>query len=170
MKNKMGKAVSLLFASAVLTGCATIMGNSAPETLNVRSTPDQATIFISDEAGTKIYEGKTPTTLPLEKKRGYFSGKKYTVNIKKEGFSEHTVSVDTKVNGWYVAGNLVFGGLIGWLIVDPATGAMWTLDKNEVDVALEAPKQGAAIEPRTRIVLLDDVPSSLRGKMVKVPQ
>lgn len=170
MKNKMCKSIPVLFALTVLAGCATIMGNSAPETLNVRSTPDQATIVISDETGTKIFEGKTPTSLPLEKKRGYFGGKKYTINIKKEGFTEHNVTVDTKVNGWYVAGNLVFGGVIGWLIVDPATGAMWTLEKNEVNVALEAPKQGGIIERKARIVLLEDVPLSLRDKMVKVSQ
>src|SRR5687768_15039260 len=168
---KMWKAIPVLFASTVLAGCATIMGNSAHETLNVRSAPDQATIVILDESGTKIFEGKTPTSLPLEKKKGYFSGKKYSVNIKKEGFAEQNVTVDTKVNGWYVAGNLLFGGVIGWLIVDPATGAMWTLDKNEINVTLEAPKQGGVAEPgKTRIVLLEDVPASLRSKMIKVPQ
>lgn len=171
MKNKMWKVISVLSASTLFAGCATIMGNSAPETLNVRSAPDQATVVILDEGGTKIFEGKTPTTLPLEKKRGYFSGKKYTVNLKKEGFGEHTVTVDTKVNGWYVAGNLVFGGLIGWLIVDPATGAMWTLDKNEVSVTLQGPKRSAIDQSdKPRIMLLEDVPLSLRDKMVKVSQ
>lgn len=171
MNNKMWKALSVLCASTVLAGCATIMGNSAHETLNVRSAPDQATVVILDESGTKIFEGKTPTSLPVEKKKGYFSGKKYSVNIKKEGFAEQNITVDTKVNGWYVAGNLLFGGFIGWLIVDPATGAMWTLDTNEISVTLEAPKQGRTVEPNgNRIVLLEDVPLSLRGKMVKVSQ
>jgi hypothetical protein len=147
------------------------MGNSAHETLNVRSAPDQATIVILDESGTKIFEGKTPTSLPLEKKKGYFSGKKYSVNIKKEGFSEQNITVDTKVNGWYVAGNLIFGGFIGWLIVDPATGAMWTLDTNAINVTLESPKQGRTGETNgIRIVMLEDVPSSLRGKMHKIAQ
>ncbi|SOD42032.1 hypothetical protein [Nitrosovibrio sp. Nv4] len=167
---KMWKAIPVLFASTVLAGCATIMGNSAHETLNVRSAPDQATIVILDESGTKIFEGKTPTSLPLEKKKGYFSGKKYSVNIKKEGFAEQNITVDTKVNGWYVAGNLVFGGVIGWLIVDPATGAMWKLDTNEIDVTLQAPRQGRTVENTTRIVLLEDVPPSLRSKMVRVSQ
>lgn len=71
----------VLLASTVLIGCATIMGKSAPETLNIRSTPEQARVVIADESGTKIFEGKTPTSLPLEKKKGYFSGKKYTVKI-----------------------------------------------------------------------------------------
>jgi hypothetical protein len=170
MKNKIWKTTAVFCASAVLAGCATIMGQSAPEALNVRSTPDQANIVITDEAGTKIFEGKTPTSLPLEKKKGYFSGKKYSVNIKKDGHGEQTIAIDTKVNGWYVA-NILFGGLIGLLIVDPATGAMWTLDTKEVDVTLEAIKQGGATEPSNlRIVLLKDIPASLRAKMVPIAQ
>lgn len=171
MKSKVWLAMLFLFASTVLAGCATIMGKSAAEALNVRSAPDQANVVITDESGTKIFEGKTPTSLPLEKKKGFFSGKKYAVTIKKEGFAEQTVIVDTKVNGWYIGGNLLFGGILGWLIIDPATGAMWKLDTNEINVTLDASKQGAIIGTnKARIVLLEDVPLSLRGKMVRISQ
>ena len=169
MRNKIWTVLMILFASTVLAGCATIMGKSAAEALNVRSAPDQASVVITDESGTKIFEGKTPTSLPLEKKKGFFSGKKYAVTIKKEGFAEQTVIVDTKVNGWYIGGNILFGGILGWLIIDPATGAMWKLDTNEINVTLDTPKKGSMMEPnKARIVLLDDVPLSLRSKMVKV--
>lgn len=58
-----------------------------------------------------------------------------------------------------------------FLLVDPATGAMWTLDTNEINVTLVSSKQGAIIDPnKTVIVLLQDVPLSLRDKMVKVSQ
>jgi len=147
------------------------MGKGGPETLNIHSSPDQASVVITDETETKIFEGKTPIALPLEKKKGYFSGKKYTVKIAKTGYAEQTITVDTRANGWYIGGNIIFGGLIGWLIVDPATGAMWTLDTNEVNVTLEASKHGAIMEPnKASIVLLQDVPLSLRDKMVKVSQ
>lgn len=76
--------------------------------------------------------------------------------------------MDTKVNGWYIGGNLLFGGVIGWLIVDPATGAMWKLDTNEINVTLNEVKQNGAAINGTSIVLLDDVPMSLRSKMVRV--
>ena len=36
------------------------------------------------------------------------------------------LSMSARLNAWYW-GNILFGGLIGWLIVDPATGAMWKL-------------------------------------------
>ena len=164
----MRKAMLILVTSVVLTGCATIMGQSAPETLNVRSTPDQAQVIITDEGGIKIFEGKTPTSLPLEKKKGFFSGKKYEVRIAKEGYSDHRVTVDTKVGGWYI-GNLLFGGVIGLLIVDPATGAMWSLNTNEVNVTFDALKKSGLDNPGgAGIVLLQDVPLALRDKMEKI--
>ncbi|WON74050.1 hypothetical protein [Nitrosospira sp. Is2] len=170
MNNTVLKTITIFIASTVLAGCATIMGQSAPEALNVRSAPDQANIVIIDETGTKIFEGKTPTSLPLEKKKAFFSGKKYTVTINKDGHAERAVTVDTKVNGWYVA-NILFGGVIGLLIVDPATGAMWTLETKEINVTLEASKQSAVTEPdKVRVVLLKDVPLSFRDKMVLVSQ
>ena len=51
------------------------MGKSSLETLNVRSTPEQAELLIMDESGTKIFEGKTPTSLPLEKRKAPFAAK-----------------------------------------------------------------------------------------------
>jgi hypothetical protein len=152
-----------------LLSCASIIGKGGPETLNVRSAPDQADVTILDEAGTKIFTGKTPTTVSLEKKRSYFHGKKYSVRISKEGFADQQVTVDTNVNAWYVAGNIVFGGLIGWLIVDPLTGAMWSLDTKELNISLEQAKQGSRSESiNMGVMLLEDVPPALRYKMVKL--
>lgn len=169
VKNLFYSSITLI-ASIFLIGCATIMGKSASETLNIRSTPDQARITITDETGIKIFEGNTPTSLPLEKKKGYFSGKKYDVKIQKEGYEEQCVTIDTKVGGWYF-GNLLFGGLIGLLIIDPATGAMWTLNTNEIDIAFNALKQGSILESeKVKIVLLQDIPSSLHEKLIPVSQ
>lgn len=164
----MYKSLTASIALTTLAGCATIMGKSAPETLNVRSTPDQAQIIITDESGAKIFEGKTPTSLPLEKKKGYFTGKKYDIRISKEGYDEQSVTVNTKVGGWYI-GNLLFGGIIGLLVVDPATGAMWTLDTNEINVAFNPLKEGSMNNSnRANLVLLQDIPVSLRNKMKRV--
>lgn len=168
MKSRYIRIFSCLLILPMLISCATIMGKGGPETLALRSNPDQAAIVITDEGGAKIFEGKTPTTVSLEKKKGYFSGKKYTVKISKDGYAVQTVTVDTKANGWYVGGNILFGGIIGWLIVDPATGAMWTLDTNELNVTLEASKKASLTESQISVVLLDDVPISLRSQMVKV--
>ena len=81
------------------------------------------------------------------KRKAISAVKKYTVKISKEGYAVQTVTVDTKANGWYIGGNILLGGLIGWLIVDPATGAMRTLDTKEINATLAASKQGTIIEP-----------------------
>ena len=33
------------------------------------------------------------------------------------------------MDGWYI-GHILFGGLIGFLIIDPATGSMWKLNES----------------------------------------
>jgi hypothetical protein len=160
-----------LFISVVLfliNGCATIFGWGKAEVVNIRSNPDNATITVNDEGGTKIFEGQTPTNIPLEKKKGYFSGKTYSITISKDGYTDKTIMVDTKANGWYIGGNIIFGGLIGWLIVDPATGAMWTFDTNDINVDLVSSDKGSMLENNSKVVLLKDVPIELRDKLVRI--
>lgn len=156
----------------ILSGCATIMGQSAAETLNVRSIPDQANVEIFDESGIKVFEGKTPTSLPLEKKRAYFRGKKYSVVIKKEGHIEQTITVDTRLNGWYIGGNLVFGGLLGYLIIDPLTGAMYTLETSAIQVTLasspDLSHQNKSTNENITVMLYEQVPVHLREKMQRI--
>ncbi len=180
-----------------LSGCATIFGKANPEAVNIKSTPDLADVCVTDEAGAKIFVGTTPTVVSLEKKRGYFGGKTYKVKISKQDFTDQIITVDTQPGGWYIFGNFVFGGLIGWLIVDPLTGAMWTLDNTDINVNLEqqnlpAPiitppssptvptppltpelkpqKSSMIVKPGINAVLLQDVPENLRSKMVRVIQ
>jgi hypothetical protein len=172
MKRNVCKAMLILFVLTLLISCATIIGKSSPENLDVRSIPEKATVVITDEKGTKILEGVTPTMASLEKK-GFFRGKKYTIKISKQGFADQVVTVYTKINGWYILGNFVFGPLapIAWLIVDPVTGAMWSLDTNEVVVTLESSQQSKLTQSfQLGILLSKDVPQPLRDKMVKIYQ
>ena len=74
-KQLLFNVVACFVIASFLVSCATIMGKGGPETLNLRSAPDQASVVIIDETGTKMFEGKTPTNVSLEKKKGYFSGK-----------------------------------------------------------------------------------------------
>lgn len=159
-----------LFASLIVGcfGCASIVSKS-DWPVYVKSTPDQADVTITDvKEGKKIFTGKTPTTCTLSSKSGYFSGKEYTVDITKEGFESKTLQITSPLNGWYV-GNLVFGGLIGILIVDPLTGSMWTLSPREMDVTLTKKIAQAPSDQVARPVMdIKDVPSNVRDKMIPV--
>lgn len=173
MKKSRMKSITVfiifVFLSNFIISCATIIGKGGHENLNIKSTPEQAAVVITDEAGVKVFEGKTPTITPLLKKRGFFRGKTYNVTISMAGFNDQKFTVDTKLGGWYIFGNLLFGGLIGYLIVDPATGAMWTLNNNELNANLNSINQGEIKDQNSSgIILLKDVPLAFRDKMVRV--
>jgi hypothetical protein len=63
--------------------------------------------------------------------KGFFTSATYTFTFEKEGYEPTIVTRSAKFNGWYI-GNLVFGGPIGFLIVDPITGAMWRFNSSEI--------------------------------------
>ena len=76
--------------------------------------------------------------------------------------------MSSRINGWYV-GNIVFGGFIGWLIVDPLTGAMWTLDTEHVSGTFaERVVMDETSSPQLRIVSIDSIPESERSRMIRV--
>ncbi|MEW6572004.1 MAG: PEGA domain-containing protein [Nitrospirota bacterium] len=158
----------MIIAFFILASCASIVSKSSRE-VTIRSSPEQADVIITDEKGMKIHQAKTPCTITLATGGGYFQGKQYTVRVSKEGFDEQTVVIGKSLNPWYL-GNVIFGGLIGILIVDPATGCMWKLDTDQVNVSL-SPKKTLKLDKdylNLTIVLLEDVPDHLRAKMVRI--
>ena len=152
------------------TACATIVGQPT-QMVPISSTPSDAAITIVDEAGTEVFKGTTPTTVTLQKSTGKYWGKKsFTVNIAKAGFQPQAIPVTASANGWYIAGNFFFGGLIGWFIVDPLNGNMYTLSPDAVAASLNATTahNNSATDGSISIVLLQDVPGALRSQMVQV--
>jgi hypothetical protein len=113
---------ALLLAS---TGCASIVSHSTWP-VSVTATPADAEVEIVNESGTVVHKAKAPFTVELKSGRDYFDGEKYTLKATAPGYADGSMILDTKVNGWYW-GNIIFAGLIGFLIVDPLTGAMYTL-------------------------------------------
>lgn len=145
-------------------GCASIISKSEYP-VSISSRPQGAEITIVNRLGTTIFSGKTPTTVTLKAGAGYFKGENYTVTFKKEGYTPYRAQISRGVDGWYIGGNFFFGGLIGWLIVDPATGAMWTLE--DLYVILD-PQTASLQKEGLHIVTLDNVPDHVRTKMVKL--
>lgn len=124
--------ISLLFS---LSGCASIV-SGGPKILPIMSEPDNADIEIFNlRSEENILKAKTPFTASLEKDAGFFQNAKYRIRINKPGYMPRETIIESGVNGWYF-GNVVFGGLIGLLIVDPATGAMWKISEDNVKLKL----------------------------------
>ena len=118
---------------ALVTGCSSIVSKSE-YSVAVNSTPDGANFTITNRAGQKVHSGVTPSSITLKSSAGYFKGETYTIALNKEG-AQKTYTLNSTVDGWYW-GNILFGGVIGMLIVDPATGAMYNLP-DRVDISLD---------------------------------
>lgn len=112
-----------LLVCAFLIGCGTIIHGGGQD-VSVTSDPSGATVEID---GTEV--GDTPVTRSLDR------GSQHTVAISMDGFQTEQVTIQKSVDGW-VAGNIVFGGLIG-LAVDAATGGMYKLSPTQVQQTLD---------------------------------
>jgi hypothetical protein len=128
----------MLAAVVMSSGCASIVSKSNWP-VNLNSTPSGASVTIKDKKGIEVAKVVTPSTVYLKSGAGYFKPAYYTFLFEKEGYTSSTVDAKATFNGWYV-GNLVFGGLIGILIVDPLTGAMWTMQERVTTNLLDDPK------------------------------
>jgi len=122
--------VLITFLASSLFGCASIVSKSNWP-VNVQSNPSGAKCVVAKESGTQLHSGETPMTVTLDSSSGFFSSAKYIVTCNKDGYQPSISQLSAGMNGWYF-GNIIFGGLIGLLIVDPATGAMWKLDESHI--------------------------------------
>ena len=116
-------------ATSILTlglcGCASIVSHSTwPVTFDTN--PQGAEVTISNAKGEALQRGQSPYTITLKSGRGFFVPAHYYIEAKMNGCTTVKQRVNAHFNGWYV-GNLVFGSVIGLLIVDPATGAMYRM-------------------------------------------
>lgn len=150
-----------LIGALLVAGCASLVG-SDKQKLRVDSTPPDAQILIIDQSGRTVYRGRTPDTVALQKSDDrYWGGKQFTVAISKRGYLTQRVQVDTHPNALYLGGNWLFGGLIGWLLIDPASGRMSQLSTDGIEVALQAlPGEATAMPVETPAVLTVEIPAS----------
>lgn len=163
---KMLKMTAAIATLSLMTGCATIVGDKE-QGITINSSPSNANVLITDERSMEVHSGNTPTTVQLRKSDGsYFGGKTYTVEIAKDGYESRTMMINSSPNGWYIGGNLIFGGLIGWLIVDPLTGAMYNLTPDTLNASLgESVATTTDGDSEITLVLIEDVPTHMLDEM-----
>ena len=127
-------AVATLSALSVLSGCATIV-HGGPRAISVASAPAGAKVSVFDRSNTLVMTNTTPFVAQLPTKFGYFKSQNYRLVFEMPEHTTAEVNLTSSVSGWYFA-NLVFGGAIGMLIVDPLTGAMFNLSPEKIDQSL----------------------------------
>ena len=165
MKRMRRNVVTFIVLTLVLilvSACASIV-NGSTQKIAISSQPAGATIRIYDQTDSEIWDSTTPNSTELKRGNGFFTGNKYRIEISKEGYQTEVVELKSQLNGWYIGGNFLFGGLIGWLIVDPMTGAMWALSPGDVDVRMSEASIGI-VNPANKglfVVLKEDVNPTL---------
>jgi len=124
---KMAKVMGTAALTALISlgGCASIVSDSKPK-VGVFASPKITTFTIADSTGRVVSKGTTPSQVILETSRGYFKRESYTITFHREGYADDVQKLRPSVSGWYWW-NILLGGAIGMLIVDPLTGAMYTL-------------------------------------------
>lgn len=163
---KMKKVLSIILATSLLglAACSSIFSKS-DYPVSINSSPDGATFSITNRAGQKVHSGTTPNTITLNSSAGFFKGETYTVILNKPGFTSKTYTINSSVDGWYF-GNILLGGVIGMLIVDPATGAMFNLPEH-VQVSLDA--QSTSITPNQLILgSIESLNDEQRAKLIRI--
>ena len=164
-------ASAVLFA---LTGCASIF-NGTTQAVTIKSTPEASNFAVTTRAGEKIHAGTTPATLTLKRGYGYFKSEIYTVLLTKEGYANKELTIVGTMSGWYI-GNILLGGLIGMLAVDPVTGAMYTFPETvsatlEPTAAKTSSSSPAAAEATLTIVSTESLtPEQKRAARLVVAQ
>lgn len=156
-------ALIVVAGAVVLAGCASIVSKSEYP-VAVTSNPTGADFTVKRANGLPIASGVTPATITLAASDGYFKPAKYTVEFRRKGVAQ-SVPLTAKVDGWYF-GNILFGGLIGLLIVDPATGAMWRLNDTVVATYQQTADAGTAGRRGLQIVDVNSLPMKYRGQLL----
>lgn len=126
---------TMLCCAILFSNCASILtSTSYPVVIN--SEPNGAKVTIVNKKGEEVYSGKTPVSAKLKASNKYMSGERYTVTISKPGYGDEVSYIESKMEELYW-GNILFGGLVGMLVIDPLTGAMFKIDTKSINVTLD---------------------------------
>ena len=118
----------------LIVGCATII-HGTRQNIAVSSVPSGAKVIVKG-----VYMGTTPAVIKLKRNESNI-----TLRFEKEGYEPVEVALNRSVDGW-IAGNIIFGGLIG-LAIDFISGGAYKLSPSEVNAVLaELKKQGMNLQ------------------------
>lgn len=155
-----------LLTSMIFSSCATVVSKSRYP-VSINSNPSGANITVTNKKGNTIFAGQSPATVILKPGAGFFSKAKYQVKFSLSDYSEKTYPIEFKFNGWYL-GNILIGGVIGMLIVDPATGAMWTLPQTQRNITATLERPTAIKEPALKIIDMNNLSTSMQNSLIRV--
>lgn len=147
----------------LLTGCAS-MYSTSEYPVNIDSYPPNMEIVVTDRKGDIAYRGPTPAVVDLDARGGYFKRESYTVTLYDAGKAVGQTEIDGSIDGWYFV-NIFGPTIIGMLLIDPITGAMWTLDQ-EVTVYRDVESSETKSSSQPQIKSTEEVPEHRREGLI----
>lgn len=136
----------VVVGSLGLVSCATVM-HSGPETVTITSEPPAAQVTITNLwTQQTVLQATTPAVASLARHAGYMQPARYQIVLEKPGYQPHVLRLEARVDERYF-GNFVAGGPLGFLVIDPLTGAMYALPSRVHAVLARADGAGAAPYP-----------------------
>ncbi|MCK6600393.1 MAG: PEGA domain-containing protein [Bacteroidetes bacterium] len=156
---KFGMALLIL---SFFSSCATIMKGGNQE-MKVNSTPGDAKITVTNQAGVAVFEGKTPAKFKLKK------DKDYVVTVSLDGYKDQKVSVSPGAIEGAFWGNICIGGVIG-VVIDIAAGSWKKLEPNDITVNLTTASLDGKSEALYAVFTAKDSQGELRQMVVPMVQ
>jgi hypothetical protein len=135
--------VCMLVGSLGLVSGATIL-QSGPEPVTITSEPPDARVTITDlRTHQLLVRASTPVIASLARHAGYMRPARYQVVVEKPGYQPYVLLLQAELEQTYF-GNFVAGGPLGFLVIDPLTGAMYALPLRVHAVLITADSAGGA--------------------------
>lgn len=122
----------------LVIGCASII-HGTRQNISVSSVPTGAKVIVKG-----VHMATTPAVIALKRNESNI-----ILRFEKEGYEPVEVALNRSVDGW-IAGNIIFGGLIG-LAVDFISGGAYKLSPSEINAVMaELKKQGMNLEDMSK--------------------
>lgn len=167
MKTKTVITFQLLTVSLFISGCASIFGKTKYP-VSLSSMPSVANVLITNNKGDTVFNGTTPATVSLKGSSGFFKKASYDLTFRADGFQEKKHTIKATINGFYF-GNILIGGVLGMLIIDPATGRMYAIKSTDQNIHLTLEPLSAKNKNASfNIVSLADIPVNQRENLVEI--
>jgi hypothetical protein len=154
---------SAVACSLLLSSCASIVSRPSRD-VSIQSNPSGLSFAVINGEGETVHSGTTPQVVNLTARGGYFKPAKYTVQVKRSGKVVGSHQVTAGLNGWYF-GNIVIGGLIGMLIVDPLTGSMYRMPES---ITVDTTATAATGPMSLNIVSIETLTPDQRAQLVRL--
>lgn len=111
-----------------LSSCATVV-NGSTQKIPITTQPHGVAIAINGQ-----HLGQTPTTVTLKRKQDH------RIKLSKPGYQTQEVHLKRSMSGW-VAGNILLPGTLVGIGIDAASGGMYKLGPEKVNVSMK-PDEG----------------------------